>query len=420
MMFSVSFDLITQASSTDSDNDGLPDYIEQALGSNSTNPSDVIQVTMDGKTRYLVDINNDGKSEKLYDGAGRITDVRIANDGTYLIDLDGNNYVYNPVTKVVTPSEKIVSSDFPWLFVIIGVIVAIVLIIVGVLFKLGYISMEEVVEEVSHNEDSLPSNNIPMYAKNNEKREMNQIEQEIVQTTQSEQLTSIRKKRILPIVIVITIIGIIIAAFFIINNNSSTTTSGEDISSIFAKYDSISSWYCEITGNSRSTVGSTVGDSYYKEYNFTTKWWKKNQYSKYEGTPAGINQSTIYRPEGVYSYNFSSKKYEKLSIPILQNTSTSFNLSDMLKSYDNWKIIGKEIFDEKSATIIQYLNSSHNITVDNKIWIWTEKGLPLKIEMNFTSGSTSTYYDYSMIVTTKEVFDNYSFEEIPDSTFDIS
>ncbi|MCX6664532.1 MAG: hypothetical protein NT038_00505 [Euryarchaeota archaeon] len=151
MMLSVSFDQITGASSTDSDNDGLPDLIEENFGTDKNNPNDanVIQVIIENRTRYLLDSNNDGTSDKLYDGVGRISDVRIAGDGTYLIDLDGNNYVYNPVTKAITRSQNTVASDFLWLFVIIGVIVAIVIIIVGVLFKLGYISIYEEIIDVT-------------------------------------------------------------------------------------------------------------------------------------------------------------------------------------------------------------------------------------------------------------------------------
>ena len=154
-MLFMPFVQVMVAVATDSDSDGIPDYIEKTLGSDSTNSSDVIPVNITGKTRYLVDTNSDGKSDKFYDGAagvaGRITTVGTTDAGKYLIDLDGDSvwdYVYDPVSKTVTPAEKTSATGFPWLFVIIGIIVVVILVIIGVLFKLGYISIyEEVIEE---------------------------------------------------------------------------------------------------------------------------------------------------------------------------------------------------------------------------------------------------------------------------------
>ena len=52
------------------------------------------------------------------------------------------------------------------------------------------------------------------------------------------------------------------------------------------------------------------------------------------------------------------------------------------------------------------------MNVDTKMWIWNEKGLPLKMEMTMTFGSA--------VSTTTILMDNFSFADIPDSTFNIS
>ena len=142
---------------TDNDNDGLVNHIEKTLGSDPNNSSDVLKVTITGKTRYLIDTNRDGKSDKFFDAVGRITTVGNTDAGKYLIDLDGDttwDYIYDPVSKTVTVIEKASTTEFqfPWLLVLIGGIIVIVIVVITVLFKLGYISIyEEIITETPEN-----------------------------------------------------------------------------------------------------------------------------------------------------------------------------------------------------------------------------------------------------------------------------
>jgi PKD repeat protein len=128
----------------DSDADGLSDEIEMMLGSNPENATDVTQISIDGTTYYLVDINNDGQPERFYNLATNINTTIKIQDGKYLLDINGDGKwekIYDPASKEVTPYEEKPSKEFPWLLVIIGVIVAIVVIIV-ILFLTGYIRIE--------------------------------------------------------------------------------------------------------------------------------------------------------------------------------------------------------------------------------------------------------------------------------------
>jgi hypothetical protein len=85
----------------DSDDDGLSDDIEESLGSDSKNNSDVISVEeLEG---YLVDIDGDGSSDRFYVPSDETsTTVTKDDDGNYDIDVDGDgvmDYTYNVTTK---------------------------------------------------------------------------------------------------------------------------------------------------------------------------------------------------------------------------------------------------------------------------------------------------------------------------------
>lgn len=67
------------------------------------------------------------------------------------------------------------------------------------------------------------------------------------------------------------------------------------------------------------------------------------------------------------------------------------------------KVIGTETVDGKPATIVQATVSGYT----QKIWVWTERGLPLKFEMNTGSG----------LVTAQ--FSNYKFGPQADNLFEL-
>jgi outer membrane lipoprotein-sorting protein len=230
---------------------------------------------------------------------------------------------------------------------------------------------------------------------------------------QNKPTKSNRKMRILTILIALVVIVIII--FAIVNYSSffgtspksggNTLGSGEDISSILAKSNNIGSWYCE--ANMTSAFNGTLNPT-----TVTAKYWVKEPYAKLEETNGAITQTMITRPDGVYTYNQSNGTYIKMSNA---NPLSPTNFNDFLnqvKKNKDYQVLGKETINGKTSTIISYTNTSMGMTFNTKMWIWNEKGLPLKIEMTTPYGS--------LIATITMVFNNFSFVEIPDSTFNVS
>jgi len=144
----------------------------------------------------------------------------------------------------------------------------------------------------------------------------------------------------------------------------------------------------------------------------TTKYWFKEPYAKMEQTSGGVTQTTIIRPQGVYVYNPSNDTYVKTSSETPPSQQNFNNFLKQIKEDKNYQVIGKETINGKPSTILSWTNSTMGMNINAKMWIWNEKGLPLKMEMTMTFGSA--------VSTTTILMDNFSFADIPDSTFNIS
>jgi PKD repeat protein len=132
----------------DDDDDGLPDDVENIIGSDPKDDTDSFSFNIDDSQFYLVDIDNDGVSDKLYDTIGRITEVQAIDDGKYLLDTDGDgvwNYIYEPASDsiIVYAEKEEPEGQIPVIFIIIFIVVMLIISIIGVLFKTGFILIEK-------------------------------------------------------------------------------------------------------------------------------------------------------------------------------------------------------------------------------------------------------------------------------------
>jgi outer membrane lipoprotein-sorting protein len=131
----------------------------------------------------------------------------------------------------------------------------------------------------------------------------------------------------------------------------------------------------------------------------STMWVKKTQ-MRMESTQQGqsivmlINGDTkimyMYMPAQNMAlkedYGQAPKSASDNANSILQNTPT---------------VIGTETLDGKLCTVIQYTVNG----ATTKEWIWQAKGLPVRMQITTSQGTTITD------------FKNYDFSDIPDSTF---
>ena len=69
----------------------------------------------------------------------------------------------------------------------------------------------------------------------------------------------------------------------------------------------------------------------------------------------------------------------------------------------NPKTVGTESIDGKTCLVVEYTAEQ----TTTKMWIWKDRGLPVKMEMTATEGKTTIEYK------------NYDFSDIPDSMFEL-
>jgi hypothetical protein len=188
----------------------------------------------------------------------------------------------------------------------------------------------------------------------------------------------------------------------------------ESLQTILAKAETIQSMYYEIA--------ASINMSQYGTQTATIKIWQKAPYLKTQITSAtaGVTNtiSMIQRPEGTYTYDIAQGKYilsttvTPLATPLVTSLQylDSKTINDYLK---NQTLINfeTETIDGKTATVIQYIPLQGDNLMTIELWIWNEKGVPLKAFFSMTMEEMNMTMDFR--------YNNYSFLDIPDSTFNV-
>ncbi len=194
-------------------------------------------------------------------------------------------------------------------------------------------------------------------------------------------------------------------------NLQSILPTTESLESILAKSDSIESMYFEIAALiTMPEIGTQSA---------TVKIWQKPPYVKEEITGLNSGSTTtivvIHRPEGNYTYDATQGKYVLTPDATSFATSMQYFDSEVLRSLlDNQTLMNLEIvtIDGKQTTVFDYSISIQGVNVTVKMWIWNERGVPLKAYVDMDMKEMAMTLDFT--------FSNYSFSEIPDSTFSVS
>ena len=110
----------------DDDNDGLIDLIEIQLGLNTKDQNDVIKTYILGKTYFLLSSQNNNIYDLFYDLATDTISSTQKQQNNYLLDINNDgtwDYLYNPTTNSVTISDNEISIvTLIWIIIIITII----------------------------------------------------------------------------------------------------------------------------------------------------------------------------------------------------------------------------------------------------------------------------------------------------------
>ena len=120
------------------DNDGLSDTLEEKLGSDPKNKSDVLGIEINNVIHFLIDTNNDGKSEIFYNSRnGNTTEIKYKGDFKYLIDENGDgkwDYIYDFSLGTVSVYKEDRLNPFQLEQIIIILLICFLIIIVVIWF----------------------------------------------------------------------------------------------------------------------------------------------------------------------------------------------------------------------------------------------------------------------------------------------
>ncbi|MBN1861399.1 MAG: hypothetical protein JW840_08070 [Candidatus Thermoplasmatota archaeon] len=229
------------------------------------------------------------------------------------------------------------------------------------------------------------------------------------------------KIQLLAIGIVAAIVAVVLVVAGLYGNTQDTSVTESDVTAtpptvesvqeMLDKAASIDSLYYEIT--------MTMDMSQYGTQTATMKIWQEKPYFKQQiTTTTGGTTNTItviQRPEGTYLYDTIQGKYVLTADIPSFTTSLQYLDSSMIKNLltnQSFLQFETETIDGKLATAFEYTMSVSRMNLTTKIWIWNEHGLPLKADMDMTMEEMTMTMDF--------LFSNYSFADIPESTFNVS
>ena len=212
--------------------------------------------------------------------------------------------------------------------------------------------------------------------------------------------------------IIFVLVTILIYSIFLLSGCTQQSVVKESIQTILKKADNIGDVYYEILGKTSTQYGNLSYNSTY-----TIKIWQKIPYMKTETITDDTIQIMIIRPDGgnisEYIYDNQTNNYKRIN-PEDNLTRQKFleeQANELLES-QSLKVLGSDIIDGKEVTIVEYSYNMSGVTMTPKLWIWNEKGIPLRLEMK----SSIMAVNISMILQYK----NFLFAEIPDSTFNVT
>jgi outer membrane lipoprotein-sorting protein len=130
-------------------------------------------------------------------------------------------------------------------------------------------------------------------------------------------------------------------------------------------------------------------------------WLKKNK-MRWEITQQGMNAIVLMDLDARTMYTYLPDQNLAMKTPFDPSQAPDDPLADTRSMQGaNARVTGIETLDGKVCTVVQYTSAQENV----KGWIWTEKGLPVRIETVTGAGKTTIEYR------------NYDFSDIPDSLF---
>ncbi len=137
-----SIDSTTSRIILDANRNNISDIMEETIGSPITE-SDIQQITVNGETYYLVDINQDDIPDLLYNPTTNTKTSVGTQDGKPILDINGDgqwDFIYDPVLDTITPYKPNEQPiDFPWIIAAVFAISIVIIVLLVWMYRTGRI-----------------------------------------------------------------------------------------------------------------------------------------------------------------------------------------------------------------------------------------------------------------------------------------
>ena len=212
----------------------------------------------------------------------------------------------------------------------------------------------------------------------------------------------------------ILFIKIFVAGLIILPGNQGLAQEGL-LADIIARIEKIDSVSYMISESGAITADRPLPECIAGDPGITvTKVWVKKGYLRREVNSPTANAKKViqvFTPTGTHIYNSYSNVTTQYEPSFTGAAGSELGISR--KNADIFKVLGAETIDGKETTVLEKSFPGDDTVYHSKYWIWNEKGVPLKVETQWT---IMEYLNLQSV----QKFTDYSFEDIPESVFDVA
>jgi outer membrane lipoprotein-sorting protein len=169
-----------------------------------------------------------------------------------------------------------------------------------------------------------------------------------------------------------------------------TTATGDTLSDLLAKGQNIGSVKYDM-------VVTAPGQD-----PMTTKAWLKGKKMKFQSEVEGEISISIIDGDKEVMYVYMPEQNMAYKMDFSNAPESAVEETEDIMDYD-YEILGKETLDGKSCLVVQWTVEG----ITSKMWVWEDKGFPIKMETTTSEGKTTVEYK------------NIQFVNISDSEFEI-
>jgi len=162
---------------------------------------------------------------------------------------------------------------------------------------------------------------------------------------------------------------------------SKTTATGDDLAELLAKGQDIGSVKYDM-------VTTAPGQD-----TMTTKVWLKGEKMKFQSEVEGEISISIIDGDEEVMYLYMPEQNMAYKMDFSNAPESAVDETEEILDYD-YEIIGTETVDGKSCLVVQWMVEGHT----QKMWVWKDKGFPIKMETTTPQGKMTIEYKNIQLV----------------------